>query len=78
LSQFESVPFEQRFSDFEIVLSMGEAADGSLSASLQYNADLFLPSTMQRLSEHFLNILRHVAKRFASPSFSPWFVVERI
>jgi hypothetical protein len=77
LSQFESVPFEQRFSDFEIVLSMGEAADGSLSASLQYNADLFLPSTMQRLSEHFLNILRHVAKRLVSPCSPPWFVVER-
>ena len=58
--EFASVPFEQRSSDFELVLSMGEAADGSLSASLQYNSDLFLPATIQRMAEHFVNILRRV------------------
>lgn len=58
------MPFEQRSSDFEFVLSMGDAADGGLSATLQYNSELFLPSTVARMADHYCNVLRHIAKTY--------------
>jgi len=45
---------------------MGDAADGGLSATLQYNSELFLSSTMARMAEHYCNVLRHITHMYVA------------
>ena len=48
----------------DLVLSISEADEG-LSCNWQYNTDLFLESTVQRIANHFQNLLLGIS---ASPS----------
>ncbi|MCI0485404.1 MAG: LLM class flavin-dependent oxidoreductase [Blastocatellia bacterium] len=52
----ESVAVRQQTAQFDIVLVMAEIS-GCLSASLQYNTDLFDGSTIQRMAGHFQTLL---------------------
>jgi len=55
----ESLPFEQQSAMFDITLRMAEV-EGELLASLQYNTDLFDPSTITRMAEHFQTLLHGI------------------
>ena len=46
---------------FDLTLSMSETA-GGLSGSLNYNTDLFERSTVERMLEHFRNLLQSIAE----------------
>jgi amino acid adenylation domain-containing protein len=54
--QLESLALEQRVAQFDLTLMMAEV-DGSLSASWQYNSDLFDAATIARMAEHFQTLL---------------------
>nr|QEO74827.1 condensation domain-containing protein [uncultured bacterium] len=43
---------------FDLTLTLQEEADGSLSAHLNYNADLFDQSTVRRMAAHYERLLR--------------------
>ena len=51
---------------FDLTLFMREAGD-SLLGSFEYNSRLFERATVQRLREHFLNLLRSIARAPATP-----------
>ena len=57
--QLESLALEQRVAQFDLTLMMVEAA-GGLRASIQYNADLFDPSTIARLATHFQTLVQGI------------------
>jgi amino acid adenylation domain-containing protein len=46
---------------FDLTLSLSETA-GGLSGSLNYNTDLFEEATVERMIEHFRNLLRAIAE----------------
>ena len=50
------IPAEVRTSKFDLTLLVSETANG-LSGWLEYNADLFEPATIERLKEHFENLV---------------------
>ena len=52
----ESVAIEQQVALFDLTLTMLET-EGGLVGSWQYNSDLFDPSTIARMAEHFQNLL---------------------
>lgn len=54
--EFVLVPVERRFARNDLELEILEAQDGLLG-SLQYNTDLFQHGDMQRLSEHYRQLL---------------------
>ncbi|GET41100.1 amino acid adenylation [Microseira wollei NIES-4236] len=54
--ELESLAIEQRVSQFDLTLTMGEV-NGSLSAAFQYNTDLFDAGTMARMAGHFQTLL---------------------
>jgi amino acid adenylation domain-containing protein/non-ribosomal peptide synthase protein (TIGR01720 family) len=58
----ESMRIEQRIAQFDLSLTMVEVGDG-LSASLEYNTDLFDAATIKRLLGHFQTLLEAVAAR---------------
>jgi amino acid adenylation domain-containing protein/FkbH-like protein len=58
--QVESLALEQRVAQFDVTLMMVEAG-GGLAASIQYNADLFEPSTIARLARHFETLVEGIA-----------------
>ncbi len=53
---FEAMELAQRVAQFDLSLAVGEVA-GSLVATLEYNTDLFAASTMQRMAQHWRNLL---------------------
>ncbi len=55
----ESVALEQRVALFDLTLTMLET-EGGLVGSWQYNSDLFDPSTIARMAEHFQNLLASI------------------
>jgi natural product biosynthesis luciferase-like monooxygenase protein len=56
----ESVRVKQQAAQFDLTLVMAEV-DGCLSASLQYNTDLFDAATMGRLAGHLHTLLKSAA-----------------
>jgi amino acid adenylation domain-containing protein len=62
----ESVNFEMGIAKFDVLLEVRETANG-LQAGLQYNADLFVPATIERMLEHFECLLNSVAANPATP-----------
>ncbi|HEX8853467.1 MAG TPA: condensation domain-containing protein, partial [Pyrinomonadaceae bacterium] len=54
--ELESMALEQRVSQFDLTLAMVESGD-TLSASLQYNTDLFEAQTVRRMVEHLKTLL---------------------
>jgi amino acid adenylation domain-containing protein len=54
--ELESLALEQRVAQFDLTLMMAEV-DGALSASWQYNTDLFDAATIARMAEHFQTLL---------------------
>ena len=54
------VTVDSRTAKFDLTLLMTETADG-LAGWLEYNADIFDPSTMERLQHHFENLLSSIA-----------------
>ncbi|HEY0366803.1 MAG TPA: amino acid adenylation domain-containing protein, partial [Pyrinomonadaceae bacterium] len=60
------IPTEVRTAKFDLTLLLSDTANG-LSGWLEYNADLFESSTIERLRNHFENLLASVA---ATPDLS--------
>ncbi len=58
--ELESLAIEERIAQFDLSLTMVEA-DGLLSASLQYNNDLFEASTISRMAGHLEILLEAIA-----------------
>jgi len=58
----ESVRLEQRIAQFDLSLTMVEVGD-ELSASLEYNTDLFDAATIRRVLGHFQTLLEAVTAR---------------
>jgi len=54
--ELESFALEQRVAQFDLTLMMAEV-DGALSASWQYNTDLFDAATIARMAGHFQTLL---------------------
>lgn len=55
----ESVMLEQRVAPFDLTLFMGESRD-ELVAAMEYSTDLFDASTIQRMLQHFQQVLRSI------------------
>jgi natural product biosynthesis luciferase-like monooxygenase protein len=55
----ESVSVKQEISQLDMTLAMAEVGEG-LSASLQYNTDLFDAATIIRLEDHFHTLLSNI------------------
>ena len=66
----ESMRLEQRIAQFDLSLTMVEVGD-ELSASLEYNTDLFDPATIKRLLGHFQTLLEAVVA-------CPWESLDRL
>ncbi|HJQ69040.1 MAG TPA: amino acid adenylation domain-containing protein [Blastocatellia bacterium] len=58
--RLEPVALDRRIAQFDLSLMMAETGDG-LSGSLQYNADLFEPLSMERMAAHFRILLEAAA-----------------
>ncbi len=50
---------------FDLILNVTELGQGALQCKLEYNTDLFLRSSVQRLARHYLEVLEQVVE---SPS----------
>ncbi len=59
----ESVELESKISKFDLSLTMMEAGESKLAGSFEYNTDLFERSTIERMVQHFLNLLKHLTSR---------------
>ncbi|NEN81312.1 non-ribosomal peptide synthase/polyketide synthase [Paenibacillus elgii] len=57
--QFTSRPYEHTTAKFDLSLSVVEEADG-LACSLEYAATLFKPETVQRVAQHFAQLIEQV------------------
>ncbi|CAG0936139.1 nonribosomal peptide synthetase DhbF [Thermoflexales bacterium] len=57
--ELESLPLEQQAVQFDLMLMMEEAGE-SLSASLQYNTDLFEATTIARMIDVFQVLLKNI------------------
>ncbi|ASS74680.1 hypothetical protein CIG75_06640 [Tumebacillus algifaecis] len=53
----ESMRLEQTHVQYDLILTMAEL-DGELAATFEYNADLFDPATIARMSGHFTTLLQ--------------------
>jgi amino acid adenylation domain-containing protein len=58
--ELESRALDQRISQFDLSLVMAETGN-ALSASLQYNTDLFEPRTIFQMTEHLKTLLESIA-----------------
>lgn len=58
----ESVNFEMGIAKFDLLLEVSDTGKG-LRAGLQYNEDLFLPHTIERMLEHFENLLNSIVEQ---------------
>ena len=61
----ESVNFEMGIAKFDLLLEVSDTSNG-LRAGLQYNEDLFLPHTIERMLEHFETLLNSIAAQPAA------------
>ncbi|MBW4677354.1 MAG: amino acid adenylation domain-containing protein [Desmonostoc geniculatum HA4340-LM1] len=57
--ELESLNLSQRIAQFDLTLMMAEV-DGALSASWQYNTDLFDTATIARMVKHFQTLLEGI------------------
>jgi non-ribosomal peptide synthetase component F len=57
----ESISLEKRVAQFDLSLSIAETGDEMLG-SLEYSTDLFDPSTIQRMAEHFEMLLGNIVR----------------
>ncbi|MEH2191207.1 MAG: amino acid adenylation domain-containing protein [Nostoc sp.] len=57
--ELESLHLPQRIAQFDLTLMMAEV-DGTLSASWQYNTDLFDAATIARIAKHFQALLEGI------------------
>ena len=57
----ESIALEQQTSQFDLTLTMANVENG-LSASIQYNTDLFDDATIARIAGHFQTLLTAIAQ----------------
>ncbi len=57
--RLESVRLEQRVAQFDLSLTVAEVDDG-LTASLEYNSDLFEAATIRRMLAHFRTLLESI------------------
>ncbi|MDF5721980.1 MAG: amino acid adenylation domain-containing protein [Rhizonema sp. PD37] len=57
--ELESLSLEKRIAQFDLTLMMAEV-DGALSASWQYNTDLFNAATIARMANHFQSLLEGI------------------
>jgi amino acid adenylation domain-containing protein len=48
---------------FDLSLSLNETADGGITGSINYNTDLFYAATIERMQEHFRNLLEGITTR---------------
>ena len=48
-------------SKFDLTLMMAESSDNKLVGSFEYSTDLFNESTIERMSNHFVNLLKDIA-----------------
>ena len=55
--ELESVELNSKISKFDLSLTMMETGDSKLAGSFEYNTDLFERSTIERLYQHFINLL---------------------
>ncbi|HET6229654.1 MAG TPA: amino acid adenylation domain-containing protein [Longimicrobiaceae bacterium] len=53
----EPEPFEYVAAKFDLTLTMQETAEGGVAGAMEYATDLFDPSTVERLTEHFVRLL---------------------
>ncbi|HEX8889429.1 MAG TPA: amino acid adenylation domain-containing protein, partial [Pyrinomonadaceae bacterium] len=60
--EVESVALEQRVAQFDLTIMFAEL-DGGLTASLQYNTDLFELETIERLASHFEQLLQAIVRQ---------------
>ncbi|HEX7317777.1 MAG TPA: amino acid adenylation domain-containing protein [Pyrinomonadaceae bacterium] len=60
--ELESMALKHRVSQFDLTLAVVESGD-TLSASLQYNTDLFEAATITRMVEHFQTLLGGIVAR---------------
>lgn len=56
-----SLPLEQQISQLDLTLVMAEVA-GELTASFEYNSDLFDASTIERIARHYQTLLEAIAE----------------
>jgi natural product biosynthesis luciferase-like monooxygenase protein len=57
--ELQSFALDQRVAQFDLTLIVAESG-GPLSGSLQYNADLFVPSTIKRMLGHYQTVLQGI------------------
>ncbi|WP_329571773.1 non-ribosomal peptide synthetase [Kitasatospora sp. NBC_01266] len=57
------VPLSAKDAKFDLAMYLSETADGSLEGAIVYSTDLFEPHTMQRLAEHFQQLLTAATAR---------------
>ncbi|ASS75413.1 hypothetical protein CIG75_10705 [Tumebacillus algifaecis] len=62
----EAVELQQRFVQSDLALSVAETDDG-LTGRIEYNTDLFLPETAQRMAEHFTTLLSGLPEAIKRP-----------
>eukprot|EP00742_Colponemidia_sp_Colp-10_P012507 GILJ01014062.1.p1 GENE.GILJ01014062.1~~GILJ01014062.1.p1 ORF type:complete len:1671 (+),score=278.21 GILJ01014062.1:31-5013(+) len=59
----ESIDYGQQHAQFDLTLMMAEVK-GELLAAFHYNTDLYLPSTIERMAQHYLTLVQSIV---ASP-----------
>jgi amino acid adenylation domain-containing protein len=62
----ESMALEQRAAQFDLTLMLVDDTNG-LTATWEYNRDLFEPATIGRMSRHFLTLLEAIVKNPDQP-----------
>ncbi|WP_255211220.1 condensation domain-containing protein, partial [Methylogaea oryzae] len=58
--RLEPIALESEHAQYDLSLTLNETPDG-WQGELEYNADLFLPATAQRLARHWLHLLQAIA-----------------
>ncbi len=74
--EMESVALKQRGSQFDLTLTLCEAA-GELVSNIEYSTDLFEPSTIRRMAEHFETLLGSIIQDPTRPISHLQLVTER-
>ena len=64
--ELESMRLEQRIAQFDLSLVMAEARD-ELVATFEYNTALFDSTTVSRMAEHFITLLRGISENPTKP-----------
>lgn len=64
--KLNSIELDTKISTFDVTLSMAETESG-LSGAFEYNTDLFKPSSIHRMIEHFKILLENIAANPDAP-----------